>query len=65
MAAAKNLTPAQLRARASKAAHASHSIDSLVRRIVDRAPELTPEQAAKLRTLFTEPALDVREVRAA
>jgi hypothetical protein len=42
------------RERASKAGQASHSIDTLVRRVVDRAAELTPEHAAILRPLLPD-----------
>jgi hypothetical protein len=34
--------------RAVKAARASHSLDSYIRRLVDRAPELTDEQRSRL-----------------
>jgi len=40
------------RERATKAGRASHSIDTLVRRVVDRAGELTPEHAAILRSVL-------------
>jgi hypothetical protein len=38
--------------RATKAARASHSLDSYIKRIVARAPELTPEQRDRLATLL-------------
>ena len=40
------------RNRARKAAHASHSLDSYISRVVDRAPELTPAQRNRLATLL-------------
>lgn len=52
MAASKNLTAEQRRERARKA-----HLASCVAAVVARAPELTPEQAAKLRAVFA-PALD-------
>jgi hypothetical protein len=42
------------RERASNAARAAHSIDTLVRRIVNRADELTLEHAAILRPLLPD-----------
>jgi hypothetical protein len=44
--------------RASKAGRASHSLDSYVKRIVDRAPELTPEQRDRLAVLLRSPGGD-------
>jgi hypothetical protein len=38
--------------RAKKAARASHSLDSYVKRIVDRAPELTAAQIDRLTSAF-------------
>lgn len=38
--------------RARKAAAARHSLDTYVKTIVDRAPELTPEQRARLAVLL-------------
>jgi hypothetical protein len=38
--------------RAEKAAAARHSLDTYIAAIVDRAPELTPEQVARLRPLL-------------
>ncbi|TWG13471.1 hypothetical protein FHX75_13515 [Micromonospora palomenae] len=52
MAASKTLTPEQRRERARKAGRAAHSIDAHVRAVVDRAPELTADQVAKLRAIF-------------
>ena len=42
------------RERATKAGRAAHSIDTLVRRIVNHADELTAEHAAILRPLLPE-----------
>jgi len=42
------------RERAIKAARAANSIDTLVRRIVNHADELTPEHAAILRPLLPD-----------
>lgn len=42
------------RERASKAARAANSIDTLVRRIVNHADELTAEHAAILRPLLPD-----------
>lgn len=47
MAASKTLTPEQRRERARKA-----HLASAVNAIVARAPELTPDQAARLRAIF-------------
>lgn len=56
MAASKTLTPEQRTERARKAGQASArvrlSLEHHVKAVVDRAPELTPDQLAKLRTLF-------------
>lgn len=52
MAASKTLSPEQRRERARRAGKAAHSLDSYVRQVVDRAPELTPEQIDKLKTIF-------------
>ena len=38
--------------RARKAGRASHSLDSYIKRIVDRAPELTAEQRDRLASLL-------------
>lgn len=46
------------RARASKAARAAHSVDAHIRAIINAAPALTAEQAAKLRALL--PPTDLR-----
>lgn len=43
------------RARARKAAAARHSLDTYVKAVVDRAPELTPQQRARLATLLHHP----------
>jgi hypothetical protein len=40
------------RRRASHAAKASHSIDSYIQRLVDRAPELTDEQKSRLAAIL-------------
>lgn len=40
--------------RARKAAAARHSLDTYVKTIVDRAPELTPEQRSSLAAIFAE-----------
>ncbi|WP_158778773.1 hypothetical protein [Streptomyces cellulosae] len=40
------------RANAKKAVAARESVDNYVRKIVERAPELTDEHIAKLRTLL-------------
>jgi len=47
----KQADPEFRRARARKAALARHSTDALIDSIVAKAPELTPEQVAKLRPL--------------
>jgi hypothetical protein len=54
VAASKTLTPEQRRERARKAGAASHSLDRFVNAIVNRAPELTPEQIAKLRPILAD-----------
>lgn len=41
------------RANASKGGSARMSLDTYVQQIVDRAPELTPEQMDRLRSLLT------------
>jgi hypothetical protein len=51
--------PEWRRKRASKAGKARHSLDAYVRSIVDRAPELTAEQRAKLAVLLQVPGGDV------
>lgn len=52
MAASTNLTPEQRTKRARKAAEARHSTDTLIRQLVDRAPELTESQKALLAPIF-------------
>lgn len=47
--------------RARKAAAARHSLDTYVKHVVDRAPELSPEQRARLAAIFA-PAADGRAV---
>jgi hypothetical protein len=51
-AGGKLADPQFRRDRAVKAGRASQSLDSYIGRIVDRAPELTPEQRDKLATLL-------------
>lgn len=48
MAASTTLTPAQRTERARKAARARHSLDTYVKAVVSRAPELTLEQRSLL-----------------
>ncbi|MER7799104.1 hypothetical protein ABTX71_02110 [Streptomyces parvulus] len=55
MARPYNLSPegrARLVANAAKARQSAHSLDTYITRIVDRAPELTDEQIARLRPLL-------------
>jgi hypothetical protein len=52
VAASTSLTPEQRKARAKKASEAAHSTDTLIRRIVDKAPELTEAQKARLAAIF-------------
>ncbi|MEU2171186.1 hypothetical protein ACH47V_29580 [Micromonospora chersina] len=59
MAASKTLTPEQRRDRARKAGRAAHSLDAHIKAVVDRAPELNPEQVARLRAVFA-PAVSHR-----
>jgi hypothetical protein len=40
------------RERARRAGQAAHSLDHYVRKVVDRAPELTPEQRDKLAAIL-------------
>lgn len=50
-----NLSPegrARLAANAAKARESAHSLDTYVKRIVERAPELTDEHIQKLRPLL-------------
>jgi hypothetical protein len=47
-----NIDPNFTRERARKAGQASHSVDSYIRRLVDAAPKLTPEQRDRLATLL-------------
>lgn len=54
MAASTTLSPEWRRERARKGAAARHSLDTYVNAIVKRAPELTPEQVAKLRPILAE-----------
>ena len=44
--------PAYRHARAKKAAERRHSLDTYIKSIVDRAPELTPEQRDRLAILL-------------
>jgi hypothetical protein len=44
--------PAYRRARAKKAAQRRHSLDTYIKSIVERAPELTTEQRDRLATLL-------------
>jgi uncharacterized protein YciW len=62
-AAARNakLTPAERSAAARKAALASHSLDTYVKAVVDRAPELSAGQRARLAAIFA-PASESRAV---
>lgn len=46
------LTPEQLSERARKAARARHSLDTYVKTVVDRAPELTEAQRTRLAAIF-------------
>lgn len=56
MARTKTLPPKEVRvARARKGAQARHSLDSYIRTVVARAPELTAEQRARLAALFSSP----------
>jgi hypothetical protein len=48
----RNIDPQVAHERATKAAYASHSLDSYIKRIVDRAPELTAEQRDRLASLL-------------
>jgi len=48
--------PAWRHERARKAAAARHSLDARIAALVRSAPKLTPEQAARLRTLLPAPA---------
>jgi hypothetical protein len=52
MAASTSLTPEQRRERARNAGRAGHTLDAYVQRVVDRAPELTPEQRDRLALLL-------------
>lgn len=56
MAASKTLTPEQRIERARKAGQASalkrSTLDYHINKVVDRAPELTPEQTDRLRAIF-------------
>jgi hypothetical protein len=46
------LTPEQLSERARKAGQVSQSLDTTIKRIVDRAPELSEAQRARLAAIF-------------
>lgn len=48
------LTPEQRSEKARKAAAARHSLDTYVKTLVDRAPELTERQIAMLAPIFAE-----------
>lgn len=52
MAASTSLTPAQRTERARKAAQARHSLETYVKTVVDRAPELSEAQRARLAAIF-------------
>lgn len=52
MAASTTLSPQQRIERARKAAAARHSLDTYVKTVVDRAPELTESQKARLAAIF-------------
>lgn len=56
MAASKTLSPAQRTERARNAGHASQSTDTLINRLVARAPALTDEQRARLAALLAPSA---------
>lgn len=51
------LTPKERSENARLAAQARHSLDTYVKAVVDRAPELSDEQRAKLSAIFA-PATD-------
>lgn len=56
------MTPAAREARAKGGAvsgAALNSTDGLIKRLVDRAPVLTPEQAAKIRALLASAPAEV------
>lgn len=44
--------PEWRKARAIKASRAAHSLDTHVRRVVERAPDLSPEQLDRLRAIL-------------
>lgn len=46
------LTAEQRAENSRRAALARHSLDTYVKTVVDRAPELTPEQKQRLATIF-------------
>lgn len=52
MAASTTLTPEQRSDRARKAAAARHSLDTYVKTVVDRAPELSESQRSRLAAIF-------------
>lgn len=52
MAASKTLSAAQRIERARKA-HLAGAVNSVITAVVDRAPELTPEQIERLRAAFS------------
>lgn len=60
MAASTTLTPEQRTERARKAALARHSLDTYVKTVVDRAPELTLEQKSRLRAIFAPESAGVK-----
>lgn len=51
-ASAARMTPEQRRERARKAGQAGNNLDAYVRRVVSRAPELTPAQREQLAAIL-------------
>jgi len=54
VAASTSPTPAWRKERARKGAAARHSLDTYINTLVRRAPELTPDQIAKLRPILAK-----------
>lgn len=54
MATSTSMSPEWRQERARKGAAARHSLETYVSAVVKRAPELTPEQVAKLRAALAE-----------
>lgn len=52
MAASTTLSAEQRRERARKAGQKAQSLETYVKHVVNRAPELTPEQVESLRAIF-------------